>query len=528
MSLVNKLFGLEERASFSEANPRDPIVAEWFGGTTNTAAGISVTPDKAMRLSAVFACVRILSSAMASLPLNIYQKTAEGRESAINSPYQALLHDRPNRWQTSFEYREMRAGHVLLRGNAYSQIVYRGDGSVAELIPLHPDKVRPFWTPGGGIAYEYQPEDGPKTILLQNEISHLRGFSSDGLKGLSPIEYMRETVGLTMAAEEFGARYFGNGTVAGGVLEHPQALGDVAYDRLKRDLSAQQGGIGNAHKPMILEEGMKWQALSVPPDQAQFLETRKFQVSEIARIFGVPPHMIGDVEKSTSWGTGIEQQGIGFVVYSLRPWLVRDEQTIKRDLLNTRTTRQLYAEYNVEGLMRGDSAGRAAFYKEMWGIGAYSINDIRAKENDNPIDGGDAHYVPMNYMDIDAAPQDPNAQRALERVYKGQFRQALDRVVTCEVKALERALGADMADFEAKAVEFYKKHADFMRKHLSQLLTDPEPFIRTHLNDSQRQLIDALKSGHVGELLADWRENRTNQIAERELATALEGIKRGY
>lgn len=399
MSILARAISPQARSgAVSVAHPRDPVLARIFGARSNTAAGVSVTPDNALQLSAVYACVRILSSAIASLPLQMYRRLEnQGRTLATTHPLYPVLHHQPNPWQTSFEYREMQVGHLLLRGNAYSRIISTGGNPVAELIPLHPDRMEPFWAPNGTIAYRYQPEDGPPETLLQDEVHHIRGYSSDGLKGLSPIEMNRESIGLARASEEFGSRFFSNGANLGGVFEHPQALGDKAYDRLKESLKNEfAGGPHNAHKTAILEEGMKWTQIGVPPDQAQFLETRKFQVAEIARIFGVPPHMIADMEKSTTWGSGVEELSIGFVVYSLRPWLVRMEQAIYRDLLTTNGKRTFFAEFNVDGLLRGDSQARAEYYSKALGSGGapawMTQDEVRQLENLNPKGAAAAEF----------------------------------------------------------------------------------------------------------------------------------------
>ena len=239
MSLASRLLMGEQRSSGGSAHPRDPVVAGWFGAGSATAAGVAVTPETAMQLSAVFACVRILSSAVAMLPLKPYRnKKGGGREVADEHELYQLLRWQPNKWQTSFEWREMMQGHVLLRGNAYNYKEYDGSGKLRALMPLHPDRTEPFWTPNGDVAYAHTDAQGEQHIYLQHEIFHLRGMSRDGLKGYSVINGLRETIGLSLAAEQFGATYFGNGTVVSGVLQTDKELSDPAYDRLKKDWSS--------------------------------------------------------------------------------------------------------------------------------------------------------------------------------------------------------------------------------------------------------------------------------------------------
>lgn len=397
---------VESRVRVDTAHPKDPVLAGWFGGQ-NTLAGTLVTPDNAEKLTAVYSAVSLISEALASLPLHLMQTTQRGDQEVKNKarrhPLYRVLHDQPNRWQTAFEYRDMQVGHLLLRGNAYSEIIPGTNTPVAELVPLHPDRVLPFWAPDGSVAYEYSPLDGPKRILLQDEVHHVRDRTKDGLTGVSRINLMAESLGLTRAAEEFGATYFGNGTAINGVLETDQPLSDEAYDRLKRDWEDRHRGPKNANRPVILEQGMEWKSMSVTAEQAQFLETRRFQVAEVARMFRVPPHMIADVERSTSWGSGIEEQGIAFVTYTLTPLIVRFEQAIKRDLLTNAGRRAFYPHFSVEGLLRGDSKSRAEYYRRLWNMGALTPNHIRELEDLNPSEdeGMDSYYIPKNTRRIE-------------------------------------------------------------------------------------------------------------------------------
>lgn len=408
--ILERLFGrAEQRATKGPSGPpRDPVIADWLGASTHTASGISVRADNATRLIAVFAAVRILAESLASLPLGVIKRNANGtRAPAPEHPLHTLLHRQPNRFQTSFEWREMLMGHLCLRGNAYCELIYSGT-KLLETLPLHPDKVRPFRAPNGEIAYEHTPDTGRPRTLLAADVLHLRGLSRDGLKGMSPIDEARESIGLALAAEEFGGRFFGNGTQIGGNLEHPGKLSDTAYERLKKSFEDRHQGVGRAHRPAILEEGMKWQALGIEPEKAQFLETRKFQITEIARLFRIPPHMLADLERATF--SNIEQQSIEFVVHTLRPWLERWEQRLNLSLLSDQAQTQYEIKFSVEGLLRGDSAARATFYRELWGLGVLSPNEIRAYENLNPVDGGDHYYVPVNYAATDApvpAPKSP-------------------------------------------------------------------------------------------------------------------------
>lgn len=368
-------------------------------------SGVMVSPDTALRLSTVFACVRLLSETIASLPLAVYQKASDGsRQEAPNHPLYDLLHDQPNPRQTSVEFRQMMMSHLLLRGNAYGQIKAGARGPVDQLEPLYPDIVLPELLPDGSLRYRV---NGAAT-LNDDQMLHLKGMSFDGRVGVSPITYMRETIGLGLAAERYASRFFGNGAVTQGLLKRPadkKALSDVAFKRLQDQFDAAHTG-PNQHKTVILEEGTEYQAISLTNEQSQFIESREFSAEDIAgRWFGVPPHMVGLTSKATSWGTGIEQMGIGFVVYTLLPWLTRWEQAITRDLILN--PRQYFVAHDVSGLLRGDIAARGAWYQIGRNIGVLSANDIRRQENLNPRPDpdGDAYWQPLNMESVGAPGQ---------------------------------------------------------------------------------------------------------------------------
>jgi HK97 family phage portal protein len=381
------------------APPRDPVVAQWLGAGSQTAAGANVTADSAMRVNAVYACINRISNTIAQTPLLLYQELENGgKQRDKKNPLYTLLHRKPNRWQTPFEFKQMLAAHVALRGNAYAAIVSTPTSSVSELVPLHPDRVMPFWTENQARAYRYQPISGREQILLQGEILHIQGLSFDGLKGLSPIEYCRESIGVALATEEHGARLFSNGAQVGMALKHPATLTKNTADNLKRQFEQRYSGVGNAHKTLVLEEGMTIEKLGLTAEDSQFLETRQFQVVDIARIWEMPLHMIGDLSGSTN--NNIEQQSLEFVQYTMGPWFTRFEEALDRDLVYQPDR---YFEFLVDGLLRGDIKSRYAAYAigKQWGW--LSSNDIREKENLNPIEGGDTYVTPLNMAPIDAA-----------------------------------------------------------------------------------------------------------------------------
>lgn len=360
-----------------------------------SAAGARVTPHTALRVAAVYRCNAIVAGAIATLPLQIKRRIDQRtREDAEEHPLWKLLRRKPNRWQTPSEFRRMLQTHVNFRGNGYGLKV-ESRGRVLEILPLNPDRMEVKQDDDLNLTYEYTLRSGRRMLFSQSEILHLRGLTLDGIKGVSVIKYAREAIGLALQTEKHGSSLFKNGAIPGLVLEHPQKLGKEAIDNLKASLEEYRSA-ENSYKSMILEEGMKANSeIGMTSEDAQFLETRKFQRSDIAMFFGVPPHMIGDTEKSTSWGTGIEQQSIGFVTYTLEDWLTMWEEAINRDLV-AESEPDIYAKFNRSALLKGDTKARWDAYVKALQWGVFSPNEVRALEDMNPRDDGDIYYPPPN------------------------------------------------------------------------------------------------------------------------------------
>lgn len=366
-----------------------------------SATGRHIDADTALRVAAVYACVRILAETLASLPLRVYERLDNGgKRPAPEHPLYRLLHDRPNDEMTSFELRETLVAHVALRGNAYAEILrdpYTSDPIA--LWPLRPDRME-ISRVGAELVYQYRLADGTSKWFSQEQILHLRGLGSNGIVGYSPIEMAREAIGLGLAAEEFGARFFSNGARPGTVLQHPGALSDEAHKRLRESWESRHMGLSNAQRVAILEEGMTIATIGVAPDDAQFLETRKFQVTEIARLFRIPPHLIGDLDRATF--SNIEHQGLEFVMHTVRPWAERIEQRMETSLLSINDRARYFIEHVVDGLLRGDIQSRYAAYATGRQWGWLSVNDIRGLENLNPVENGDIYLQPMNMVEAEA------------------------------------------------------------------------------------------------------------------------------
>ena len=376
----------------------------FFGSSS---AGKRVNERSAMQMTAVYSCVRILAEAVAGLPLHLYRyKEDGGKEKAIYHPLYLLLHDEPNPEMSSFVFRETLMTHLLLWGNAYAQIIRNGKGEVIALYPLMPDRMTVDRDRDGKLYYEYtvSTDDAPTvkgTVvrLKPSDVLHIPGLGFDGLVGYSPIAMAKNAIGMAIACEEYGAKFFANGAAPGGVLEHPGTIKDP--QRVRESWQSTFGGSGNSNKIAVLEEGMKYTPIGISPEQAQFLETRKFQINEIARIFRVPPHMVGDLEKSSF--SNIEQQSLEFVKYTLEPWLVRWEQSIQRTLFSPEEKKRYFAKFNVEGLLRGDYASRMSGYATARQNGWMSANDIRELENMDRIpaeEGGDLYLINGNMLPL--------------------------------------------------------------------------------------------------------------------------------
>nr|DAG02488.1 MAG TPA: Portal [Siphoviridae sp. ctneY2] len=374
----------------------------YIGGTT---AGKTVTERSAMQMTAVYSCVRILAEAVAGLPLHLYKYTdGGGKEKALNHPLYRLLHDEPNPEMSSFVFRETLMTHLLLWGNAYAQVIRNGKGEVIALYPLMPNKMSVDRDENGRLYYTYYrgSDEAIKNkdfaVTLQpSDVLHIPGLGFDGLVGYSPIAMAKNAIGMAIACEEYGAKFFANGAAPGGVLEHPGTIKDP--QRVRESWQSTFGGSGNANKIAVLEEGMKYTPIGISPEQAQFLETRKFQINEIARIFRVPPHMVGDLEKSSF--SNIEQQSLEFVKYTLDPWVIRWEQSIQRALLSQGEKAEYFVKFNLEGLLRGDYQSRMNGYAIGRQNGWMSANDIRELENLDRIpveEGGDLYLINGNML----------------------------------------------------------------------------------------------------------------------------------
>lgn len=571
-------FNLVFKRNYDPLNDR--FYVNYFSGPTK--AGVEVDEESALRAVAVFACVDVIASALASLPLPVYrQLQPRGKERALNHYAYNMLHTKPNPEQTSFVWRHVSMAHILLWGNCYSEIEFNSSGMPVALWPLPPWRVTPRRTNlqgdlsnrrAGDLFYQVKLNNGLLNLPAFN-VLHIKGLSTDGVSGKSRIQEAREAVGLTLAAEEFGGRFFGQGANVGAVVSHPKVLTKQAHDNIEGSLNRQYAGLGTSHRIMLLEEGMKYEKAGIPPDDAQFLETRKFQKGDIATLFRVPPHLIGDLEKATF--SNIEQQSLDFLIHTMRPWLVNWEQEINDKIL--RNGSNFFAEFLAEGFLRGDSTARSDYYQKMFYIGAMSPNDIREKENLNPVEGGDDYYVQINMMPMGEAGkqlQEPDGQdqqnqmslrskKAQGRCRLAQsFRPVLENTVGDIVKreaakilkAAKEHLGQrDLVTWDVWLERFYIDFPDYIRKtilpafmKLAEIIAEAsagetnqketpqvdnfvnkytDAFVKRYSGSSEAQMRWVLKKAleenadpleAIAARLGEWGERRAGKIAMNE------------
>ena len=491
----------------------DPALMGYLG-RGRTYSGANVTEGTALTYSAFWAAVRLIANSVAALPLFLYRRLpAGGKERFTGHPLNRLLHDDFNPEMSSVVARQTLQQHALVWGNGYAEIERSVSGAPLAIWPITPDRVI-VDRQNGRVVYRVAQSRGPEVVLQAEDVLHIPGLGFDGLKGYSVVQTFRETIGLPIATQRYGAQFFGNGAVSSLAVSHPGTLSDTAQRHLKESLNEAIAG-ERKHSVLVLEENIKVERISIPPDDAQFLETQKFSVSEIARIFGVPPHMIGDLERATF--SNIEHQAIEFVVNCLRPWLVIWEAEYRRKLIRPLEQQIQFAEHVIDGLLRGDTASRYAAYAigRQWGW--LSPDDVRELENMNPIAGGNTYLVPINMMPADRldewvdkqveptpaprapepAPQRSEEQR--EQTRAAQHALIVEDMGRCIRREGESAKRKKTKEALAKWAEtFYPKQAEFMQIRL-------EPVVRTFRKDSiavTQQLVSAYIAESKAALLA--------------------------
>lgn len=509
--ILDALFG--DRPSAALPAPGDDF---WYRSLSYDMTG-TVTPDSSMQVTAVFACVRVLAESIAQLPLHVMRSDGRRREKATDSPVYRLLYSRPNRRQTSFEWREQMQTHLALRGNAYSLIRWTQVGQVDELIPLHPDRMEvmlldddmmPDVPHTSRIGYLYRDERGRRYRILDDEILHLRFMTTDGIIGVSPITWGARAVELSLQAEKHGLSWWKNAAKPGGVIKMPQGefLDEEAHRRMKQSWRAAHTS-DDLYTVAILEGGAEWQPMGISNEDSEWLDSRRFQISEIARIFRLPPHMIFSAIEHGNTYANIEQSDLDYVKHSLLPWIRRWEQSLDRAVIRDDN---LYAKFNVDGLLRADMASRASFYQTLWGMGVLSPNEIREKEDLDPVDGGDERFIPSGVSPLGDAGGGRMDAAAAWRM------DIAERLANAQIRELEEYRNADPVVAADKLRDFFEvKHHKYVVQAVSPYLASQDSpvdaaAIADHMASSAMQQIADLGLVRTINL---WRSERASQIA---------------
>ena len=473
-SLLSRLFERSEK--INPIHPRDPALSFLFGGGQSNSSGVLISEQTAMSMTAVYAAVNIISETIAMLPWELNERTSEGKERAINDPRYYLLNKRPNRWQNSFEYREMVMSQLLIRGRAVSEIIFDNAGVVTDLMPLQPGTFTAFRAPDGTIAFHVN----GNRVLLADEVVDLRGHPdpNDSTQCLSPIKANSESLGIVKAADGYAGSFFGNGTVVSGVLQTDAALSDNAYKRLE-EWTLRHQGVARSHNPAILEEGLTWSQTSVNAEDAQLLETRKFGLEDVARIYRISSYKLGVMDRATF--NNVEQQAIDFNNDTILPRTIRLEQSIDQALFTRVEQRRMFNRLDMRELMRGDSKARSDYYKERFATGSITPNQIRRAEGENSIGAeGDRYYVPVNFVPTDRI-DDMISKNSSEPLVRSIF----DRIETAQRRILERGVNA----------EEMEKHGDFIKRNMEPLIE----MYGSRANDWTREYyIEVLKCAEKG------------------------------
>ncbi len=502
--IISNILERRQRLSTLE-NPSQWLYDALRVGKTIT--GVTVNEDSALNSSAVYACVRLLSETIASLPLLTYKRTEDGGKIRdANNPMYKVLHLKPipTEKMTAFTYREQQMKSILLWGNMYSLKLRTSTGSLVGLFPLMASRMKvDIDKNNNNLEYRYLFADNIERIIPNQDILHIPGMTDNGLIGKSVIQYARESIALGITLEEFGSRFFANGTNVGGMLQHPAKLTHESFNNLKEQLADAHQGLSNAHKMIILEEGMTFEKINIPPNDAQFLESRKFQLEEICRWFNIPQHLANSIDRATF--NNIEHLGLGFVIYTLRPWLVRIEQGYSVELFDG--SDDSFCEFLVDGLLRGDIKSRYEAYSIARQNGILNANEIRALENRNPYEGGDSYIVQLNMQDVknlgkldnggnddgsertidisevrslpleDRALRSANTRSRLAKAYKPLFENIAIRIIKREktdvLKIVKKSFGErDYVLFADKVTQYYDRHRKFVGEQIKPAMVD--------------------------------------------------------
>ena len=578
---LSNLWRKREQRTVTWEDIEPSVSPELFQSLITSATGESVTATNAMQISAVFACVRLIASTMATVPLLLYRRLEDGssrKERAPEHPLYRVLHDAPNREMSACEFFEFMTMHLELRGNAYAEIVRNQRGDVQELWPLRPDRMEPRRVEQA-LVYLYRRPDGTSHLFDADEILHLRALPTDGIMGLSVIDQCQESLGLSKASDKYAAKFFSNSAMPSALLSVPEgkALSAEAKARLAADWRAAYGNLDNAQRVAILEHGLSYQQISVTPEQAQFLESRKYNVRDIARLFGVPAHLIGDLEQATF--SNIEHQSLEFVMHTIRPRCVRIEQAIKRQCLKDDDQQSFFAEFLLDALVRGDLKTRYEAYQIARMNGWMNADEIRAKENMNPIEDGtgEVYVVASNLIPLDrvgqtytppalvspaadaeddeddepevnarkeqraSAAADMASRMAIREQYRPLMQDAFQRTIDRESKQVLKFANATLpTDQRAKFMDLVKGYYEDSSR-MADLLSPVTTTMRSYTSaielqelQSMQELNPGLDIGAIKDGMESWRESWVQGFqqtytarSQRELEAAIAATKDG-
>lgn len=455
--LLHFLCGDENRAAKINWN-------NW-GSNFSSYTGREIDDQAAMRVTAIFACVRILAQTAAMLPCITYRKTGKKRERATDHWLYPLLHLRPNNFQTSFQFWRMLIGHLCMRGKFFAQAEKTQRGTVTQLVPLHPDRVTPIWGEENRINFEYRPDKGAMRLLRSDQVIYVPGLSSDPLKPYGPIELLATHADTSLSTTENSAQFFAKSTRPSGALKYPAKIKETTAQKLRSEFERANSGTANAFGTILLEEGLEWQAIGLTNEQSQFIEICKFTVTEIARHFGVPPHLISDLDRATF--NNIEHQSIEFVVYSLGPLLKMIEQAVVTTLLPPREWETMYVEFMVDGLLRGDVKTRHEAYASAITNGWMTRNEVREKESLNPADGLDEFLVPNS----NAKPGDQGQDQPEDEPQQEQPAQKSVDITPILRDTIMRIMRKEQRMAETAARKNEPANIDGHRQYVTELMT---------------------------------------------------------
>lgn len=551
--VFKKLANFLNRISYGPEDDRSYYPGgSFYGGVASTTkSGALVNETTAMKLAVVWCCIKILSEDSASLPLHLYRRLPNGgKERAINHPLYHLMHNSPNPEMSSFTFRECYASHLVGWGNAYAEKEFGGglinDSEIVALWPITPDRITPLRDPNTKkIVYKIILPDNTQSIILQKKnILHTPALGFNGLMGYSPITMQRETIGLNMALEEFGERFFSNGTNMGGFLEHPKTLTAPALDNLRKSVDAKNTGLSKSHRLMILSEGMKFNKSTIPPDDAQFLESRKFQNIEIGtKIYRIPPHMYGEMDRATF--SNIEQQALDYVSKALRPWLVRLEQSYNMNLLSEKEQKKYFFEHLVDGLLRGDIKSRYDSYAigriNKW----LNADEIRAYENMNPLPNGEGQKYENPNITVQG--NDKNtAAPDIKKAYSGLFSSVIQKIVNREILAISKAIKnkldkGNIEEFNNWMKKFYDDEtSEYIKNQMNPLLlsyvgiyleneSEKKIFVENYIDEFTENYISQskyeLNCKNIVDVISKWEKTKIKRVSKQEFENICEKIE---